>query len=59
MYSLSKILSVGVRLFSGCILVSAFLNISIYAGILLVTVLTFVYTLIGGLKALHEPTLYK
>lgn len=51
MYSLSKILSVGVRLFSGCILVSAFLSISIYTGILLVTILTFLYTLIGGLKA--------
>ena len=43
MYSLSKILSVGVRLFSGCILVSAFLSISIYTGILLVTTLTFLH----------------
>ena len=51
MYSISKILSVGVRLFSGCILVSAFLGLSITTGILLVTVLTFLYTLIGGLKA--------
>ena len=51
MYSLSKVLSVGVRLFSGCILVSAFLGISIYTGIILVTGLTFLYTLIGGLKA--------
>ena len=51
MYSMSKVLSVGVRLFSGCILVSAFLNISIYTGIVLVTGLTFLYTLIGGLKA--------
>jgi len=51
MYSISKLLSVGVRLFSGCILVSAFLNISIYTGIVLVTGLTFLYTLIGGLKA--------
>lgn len=51
MYSISKILSVGVRLFSGCILVSAFLGISIYMGIILVTTLTFLYTLIGGLKA--------
>lgn len=50
-YSISKVLSVGVRLFSGCVLVSAFLGISIYAGIFLVTVLTFLYTLIGGLKA--------
>lgn len=51
MYSISKLLSVGVRLFSGCILVAAFLGISIYNGIVLVTALTFLYTLIGGLKA--------
>ncbi len=51
MYSISKVLSVGVRLFSGCILVSAFLGLSIYTGIVLVTGLTFLYTLIGGLKA--------
>jgi Na+/proline symporter len=50
-YSISKILSVGVRLFSGCILVSQFLGISIYSGIALVSALTFAYTLIGGLKA--------
>lgn len=50
-YSISKIFSVGVRLFSGCVLVSAFLGISIYTGIVLVTALTFLYTLIGGLKA--------
>ncbi len=51
MYSISKLLSVGVRLFSGCILVSAFLGLSIVNGIVLVTGLTFLYTLIGGLKA--------
>ena len=50
-YAIGKILSVGVRLFSGCILVSQFLDISIYSGILLVTILTSLYTLIGGLKA--------
>ena len=51
MYGLSKLLAVGVRLFSGCILVSAFLEVSIITGIVLVTILTFLYTLIGGLKA--------
>lgn len=50
-YSLSKILSVGVRLFSGSILVSHFLGVNVYAGLAAVTFVTFLYTLIGGLKA--------
>ena len=50
-YSLSKILSVGVRLFSGSILVSHFLGLNVYAGLAAVTFVTFLYTLIGGLKA--------
>lgn len=50
-YSCSKILSVGVRLFSGSILVSTFLGVNVYLGLAVVTFLTFLYTLIGGLKA--------
>jgi solute:Na+ symporter, SSS family len=50
-YTLSKILSVGVRLFSGSILVSHFMGVNVYFGLALVTGVTFVYTLIGGLKA--------
>lgn len=50
-YTLSKILSVGVRLFSGSILVSHFLGVNVYLGLALVTGVTFIYTLIGGLKA--------
>ena len=50
-YSLSKILSVGVRLFSGSILVSHFLGFNVYIGLAVVTFITFLYTLIGGLKA--------
>lgn len=50
-YSLSKILSVGVRLFSGSILVSHFIGLNVYAGLAVVTFITFLYTLIGGLKA--------
>lgn len=50
-YTFSKILSVGVRLFSGSILVSHFIGIDVYAGLALVTGVTFFYTLIGGLKA--------
>ncbi|MFP5458196.1 MAG: sodium:solute symporter family transporter, partial [Bacteriovoracia bacterium] len=44
-YSTSKILSVGVRLFSGSILVSTFLGVDVYLGLAVVTFLTFLYTL--------------
>lgn len=50
-YSFSKILSVGVRLFSGSILVSQFVGMNVYVGLAVVTFITFLYTLIGGLKA--------
>lgn len=50
-YTLSKILAVGVRLFSGSILVAHFFQLNIYIGLAVVTFMTFLYTLIGGLKA--------
>lgn len=50
-YSLSKLLSVGVRLYSGSILVAHFIGLNVYMGLAVVTFITFLYTLIGGLKA--------
>lgn len=50
-YTIAKILSVGVRLFSGSILVSHFIGVNVYVGLAVVTFVTFLYTLIGGLKA--------
>jgi SSS family solute:Na+ symporter len=50
-YSLSKIVSVGVRLFSGSIMVAAFFGVNIYLGLAAVTFLTLIYIQIGGLKA--------
>lgn len=50
-YASSKILSVGVRLFSGSILVGTFLGVNVYVGLFVTTLITFCYTLIGGLKA--------
>lgn len=50
-YSISKIVSVGVRLFSGSIMVATFFGVSIYVGLAGVTLLTLVYIQIGGLKA--------
>lgn len=50
-YSLNKFLAIGVRLFSGSILIAEFFFVSIYTAILIVSLLTFFYTLIGGLRA--------
>ena len=50
-YSLNKFLAVGVRLFSGSILVAEFFGLSIYTAVGLICIITFFYTLIGGLKA--------
>jgi solute:Na+ symporter, SSS family len=51
LYSLNKFLAVGVRLFSGSILVAQFFNTNIYLAVALICFLTFFYTLVGGLKA--------
>lgn len=50
-YSLSKVVSVGVRLFSGSIMVATFFGVNIYMGLAAVTFLTLIYIQIGGLKA--------
>lgn len=50
-YSLNKFLAVGVRLFSGSILVAEFFDISIFIAVGIICFITFFYTLIGGLKA--------
>lgn len=50
-YSINKFLAVGVRLFSGSILVAQFFHVNIYIAVFLICVVTFFYTLIGGLKA--------
>lgn len=50
-YSCSKVVSVGVRLFSGSIMVATFFGVNIYIGLTAVTLLTLIYIQIGGLKA--------
>jgi Na+/proline symporter len=50
-YSISKIISVGVRLFSGSILVAQFFHLSIPMALLCVVFLTLIYIQVGGLKA--------
>jgi len=50
-FTITKIFSVGVRLFSGSIIVSTFFDVNIYLAITIICALTFFYTLIGGLRA--------
>ena len=50
-YSINKFLAVGVRLFSGSIIISEFFNVNILLAVGIICVITFFYTLIGGLKA--------
>ena len=50
-FVISKLLSVGVRLYSGSILIAIFFGLSTYTAILITLALTFIYTLFGGLKA--------
>lgn len=51
MFFVTKLLAVGVRLFSGSIMVAAFFNLDIYTAVFIISLITFFYTLIGGLKA--------
>ncbi len=50
-YSLNKFLAVGVRLFAGSIIISEFFSTNIYLAVAIISIITFFYTLIGGLKA--------
>jgi len=50
-YMITKILSIGVRLYSGSILIAEYFNIDIYIAITGLSILTMIYTMIGGLKA--------
>ncbi len=50
-YGTSKVFSIGVRLFSGSVLVAEFMGVGLVPGLLATVVLAFLYTLMGGLKA--------
>lgn len=58
-YFINKLLSIGVRLFSGSIMIAAFFNISIFQAIFSIAVITYFYTLIGGLKAVVRTDLFQ
>jgi Na+/proline symporter len=58
-YTLSKIVSVGVRLFSGSIMLATFTNTSITTALVAVTLLTLVYIQIGGLKAVARTDMFQ
>ncbi len=50
-FFITKLLAIGVRLFSGSILVAEFFDVNIYLAVTLISLFTFIYTLVGGLKA--------
>lgn len=56
-YVVTKLLAVGVRLYAGSILVAEFFQLPIIWALLIITTLTFFYTLIGGLKAVVRTDL--
>ncbi len=56
-YAISKLLAVGVRLYAGSILVAEYFDLSIIPALIIITGLTFFYTLIGGLKAVVRTDL--
>lgn len=56
-YSVTKLLSIGVRLYAGSILVSEFFDVNIIVALLIICIITFFYTLIGGLKAVVRTDL--
>ena len=50
-YMVTKLLSIGVRLYSGSILLAEYFEINIYSAIIGLSILTMAYTMIGGLRA--------
>jgi Na+/proline symporter len=58
-YTLSKVVSVGVRLFSGSIMLAAFMKVSIVTALTGVTLMTLVYIQLGGLKAVARTDMFQ
>lgn len=58
-YILGRVLGVGVRLYAGSILVSEFFAINIYTAIGLSALITYIYTLVGGLKVVVRTDFYQ
>ncbi len=51
MFFITKLFSIGVRLYAGSIIISVFFAINIYVAVTVICAVTYFYTLIGGLKA--------
>lgn len=56
-YMITKLLSIGVRLYSGSILISQYFEVNIYYAIIILSFLTMAYTMIGGLRAVIRTDL--
>jgi SSS family transporter len=50
-YTLAKVVAIGVRLFTGSILISQFFDLTVPVALVGIVVLTLLYTQVGGLKA--------
>lgn len=50
-YIISKVVGVSVKLLGGAILIADFFNISLFAAIVSISTMTYIYILVGGLKA--------
>jgi Na+/proline symporter len=58
-YCLSKMVSVGVRLFTGSIMVATFMQVETSTALIGVTFLTLIYIQIGGLKAVVRTDMFQ
>lgn len=50
-YILTKVIGVSVKLLGGAILISEFFNVSVLFAIVLIAIMTYLYIILGGLKA--------
>lgn len=50
-YILTKIIGVGIKLLGGAILISEFFNTSLFLAIVIIALMTYLYIMLGGLKA--------
>lgn len=58
-YAISKIVSIGVRLFSASILLATFIDVSVIMAVVLVTLVTLVYIQFGGLKTVARTDIFQ
>lgn len=58
-FIMGKMVAVGVRLFTGSILVATFMQVSVPLALMIVTIFTLIYIQIGGLKAVVRTDMFQ